>query len=204
MRVLILVDLQNDFMPGGALAVPKGDEVIPVVNGLTPHFPLVVATQDWHPATHVSFACNHPGAVVGDVLDVNGLAQILWPVHCVQNSTGAQLISGLKKERLSRVFYKGVGEEIDSYSTFFDNAHRRSTGLLDYLREQEVTELYFAGVATDYCVLYSVRDAIQLGFVVYVLTDACRAINLHPEDEQKAYEEMRAKGAHLVKSAQFL
>jgi len=139
---LLIVDIQNDFLPGGALAVPEGDAVIPVINRLQDRFDLVLATQDWHPPDHGSFAATHPGHKVGDVIELDGIPQILWPVHCVQNSPGAQFSTALDTTRLARVFRKGIDRKIDSYSTFFDNAKRRSTGLADYLREQNVQEIF--------------------------------------------------------------
>ncbi|MHC4199536.1 MAG: bifunctional nicotinamidase/pyrazinamidase, partial [Planctomycetota bacterium] len=132
MRALILVDLQNDFCPGGGLAVPEGDRVIPVANGLVPAFDLVVATQDWHPADHGSFASNHEGKKPGDVIDLGGLEQILWPDHCVQGTPGAEFHPDLERGRIAEVFRKGTDPAVDSYSAFFDNARRRSTGLADY------------------------------------------------------------------------
>src|SRR5215471_7859962 len=142
MKALILVDIQNDFLPGGALAVPDGDAVIPLANRLQPAFPLVVATQDWHPANHKSFAANHPGKKMFEEINLNGLAQILWPMHCMENTHGAALAPGLKKNRIAKVFWKGVDADIDSYSAMFDNAHRRSTGLGEWLKEKSVKEIF--------------------------------------------------------------
>lgn len=197
---LILVDLQNDFLPGGALAVPDGDAVIPIANEVQRAFDLIVATQDWHPRDHGSFAANHPGKKVGDVVDLNGLSQILWPVHCVQNTRGAEFVAGLRTDRITMVFRKGTDPGIDSYSTFFDNAHRRSTGLADYLRGQGVREVAILGLATDYCVKFSVLDARELGFDVRVIEDGCRGVNLKPSDSADAIEEMRRAGAAIVTS----
>ena len=135
MRALILTDIQNDFLPGGALAVPQGDKVIPIGNRLQQSFDLVVATQDWHPANHGSFAANHPGKSFYDQIDLNGMPQILWPVHCVQHTRGAALAAALDQSRISRVFQKGIDPEIDSYSALFDNGHRRSTGLGEWLQK---------------------------------------------------------------------
>lgn len=197
---LILVDLQNDFLPGGALAVPDGDAVIPIANEVQRAFDLIVATQDWHPRDHGSFAANHPGKKVGDVVDLNGLSQILWPVHCVQNTRGAEFVAGLRTDRITMVFRKGTDPGIDSYSTFFDNAHRRSTGLDDYLRGHGVREVAILGLATDYCVKFSVLDARELGFDVRVIEDGCRGVNLKPSDSADAIEEMRRAGAAIVTS----
>jgi nicotinamidase/pyrazinamidase len=201
MKALVIVDMQNDFMPGGALGISSADGLVPIINALISKFPLVVVTQDWHPADHVSFASNHPGKKVGDVIRIGEIDQILWPVHCVRNTPGAELTSKLDKTNLANSFYKGTDKNIDSYSAFFDNARRKSTGLGDYLKSRGVNEVYLAGVATDYCVLYSTMDAIDLGFTVYVIADACRPINLDPQDEQRAFEAMTAKGAKIIMSA---
>lgn len=202
MKALIITDIQNDFLPGGALAVRDGDKIIPTVNQLSELFPLVVATQDWHPANHGSFAANHPGRVVSDVVDLNGLPQILWPVHCVQGSAGAELSPKLKKDRIAKIFHKGVDADMDSYSTFFDNDHRKSTGLGEWLKTQGVTEVYLCGLATDYCVKWSALDAVQLGLKTFVIDDACRGVKLHRDDVKNAIEEMRRVGVQIVSSAQ--
>src|SRR5438876_5402651 len=141
-RALILVDIQTDFVPGGALPVAEGDQVVPVANAVQPMFGLVVATQDWHPPNHGSFADSHPGRQVGEMIDLNGLPQILWPVHCVQGTKGAEFVPGLDLSRVVRIFHKGTDPEIDSYSGFFDNGHRKATGLGDFLKEEGVTDVY--------------------------------------------------------------
>src|SRR5688572_15626086 len=153
---LVLVDLQNDFCPGGALAVADGDRVVPLANALarSKKFDLVVATQDWHPPDHASFAANHPGREVGDHIDLEGLPQILWPAHCVQGTWGAGLHPALDATRIDKVFQKGIDPALDSYSGFFDNGHRRSTGLGDYLKAAGITDVYILGLATDYCVKF--------------------------------------------------
>jgi nicotinamidase/pyrazinamidase len=202
-KVLIVVDMQNDFMPGGALAVPLGDELIPIINALIPKFPLVVATQDWHPLDHVSFAANHLGKKIGDVVMAGDIEQVLWPVHCVRNTHGAEIAPLLDKEHFASFFYKGTDKNIDSYSAFFDNARRKSTGLGAYLKSRGVKNVYLVGVATDYCVLYSAMDAIDLGFNVCVIADACRPINLDSRDEQRSFEAMAAKGAKIVRLRTF-
>ncbi len=198
MKALIIVDMQNDFMPGGALGVPRAHEIIPLINTLIPKFSLVVATQDWHPTDHVSFAANHLGKKVGEIVKTGDIDQILWPVHCVRSTHGAELASSLDKENFASFFYKGTDKNIDSYSAFFDNARRKSTGLGDYLKSRGVNDVYVAGVATDYCVLFTSLDAVDLGFNVYVIADACRAINLDPRDEQRALAAMAARGAQIV------
>ena len=165
MKALLLVDLQNDFLPGGALAVPEGDQVISVVNSLLKKkiFDCIVASKDCHPLDHGSFAVAH-GRQAGQEIDLFGLKQILWPVHCVQGTQGAEFDPGLDTSKIEKIFYKGVEKNIDSYSAFFDNGHRRETGLQAYLHERGVRDLYVAGLATDYCVKYSVLDAAKMGF----------------------------------------
>lgn len=200
MHALILVDLQNDFCPGGALPVPEGDRVIPVVNRLVPRFDLVVATQDWHPPDHGSFAANHPGRKVGELIDLNGLPQILWPVHCVRNTPGAEFHPGLDRSRVVRVFQKGIDPGIDSYSGFFDNGRRKSTGLGDFLRERRVTDVFMCGLATDYCVKCTALDAAGLGFRAHLIEDACRGVELQPGDVARATAEMRAAGVVILHS----
>ncbi|HMQ86533.1 MAG TPA: bifunctional nicotinamidase/pyrazinamidase, partial [Flavilitoribacter sp.] len=156
MNALILIDLQFDFFNEGALPVPEAEQVLPVANRVMDHFGLIVASQDWHPANHGSFAANHWWRKPGQVIDLNGLPQVLWPIHCVQETFGASFHSGLDTSRIARVFRKGTDPGIDSYSCFFDNGHRKSTGMGDWLKDQKVTDLYFLGLATDYCVKFSV------------------------------------------------
>jgi len=201
MRALILVDIQNDFLPGGALAVPHGDEVIAVANRVATTFDLVVATQDWHPRDHGSFAANHPGKKVGDVIDMHGLPQVLWPVHCVQGTAGAEFAPALDASRVRRVFQKGTDPAIDSYSGFFDNGHRRSTGLADYLREQGVTQVFVMGLATDYCVKFTALDAVRAGLKTTLIEDGCRGVNLRPGDSEAAVAEMRAARVEVLRSS---
>ncbi len=192
-RTLLIVDLQNDFMPGGPLGVPGADQIIPVINQFLPKFSVVLASQDWHPIDHVSFAANHPGKKPGDIVEAQGIEQILWPVHCVRNTKGAELVAGLNRDKIESNFYKGTDKWIDSYSAFFDNARRKSTGLFDYLKSREIKEIYICGVATDYCVLYSTIDALDLGLSVFVITDACRGIDLFPGDSESAFASMVRK-----------
>jgi nicotinamidase/pyrazinamidase len=198
MRALIIVDVQNDFLPGGALAVPGGDEIVPILNGLQPRFDLIVATQDWHPPKHGSFAANHPGRTPGETIDLAGLPQILWPVHCVQGTPGAEFAPTLDRSRWARVFTKGTDPEIDSYSGFFDNGHRRATGLGEYLGAEGVEEVYVAGLATDYCVKFTALDARGLGFETFLIADASRGVDLQAGDCARAVEEMRAAGVKIV------
>ncbi len=203
-KALILVDLQNDFLPSGALAVPDGNEVVPVANLLQLHFDRVVATQDWHPADHGSFAANHAGRSPGDLIELGGQPQILWPVHCVQGTPGAELAPGLERPKIEKVFFKGVDREVDSYSAFFDNAAQRSTGLGEYLRDTGVGEIYVMGLATDYCVQFSAIDAAKLGFTTYAIEDGCRGVDLQPGDSERAFVTMRRAGVELVSSGEIL
>lgn len=198
MRALLVVDLQNDFMPFGSLPVAQGDETVPFANRLMPVFDVVVATQDWHPPDSVSFASNHAGHDPGDVVEVGGIEQILWPDHCVRSTPGASFHSGLDIVPIDLVIHKGVDPMIDSYSAFFDNRHQRSTGLAHELRKRGVDDVAVMGLATDYCVLYSTRDALGLGFRVSVVVDGCRAVEVEPGDGERAVEEMRARGARIV------
>ena len=200
MSALILIDLQNDFMPGGALAVSDGNAVVPVANRLARSFDLVVATQDWHPPCHSSFASQQPGKNPGDTVELDGLRQELWPDHCVQGTSGAELHADLDVRRITRIFQKGTDPRIDSYSAFFDNAHRKSTGLADYLKEKGVSEVYLMGLATDYCVKFSVLDAVELGFRANVIQDGCRGIDLQAGDVSKAIDEMKTVGVVIVSS----
>jgi nicotinamidase/pyrazinamidase len=199
---LILVDIQNDFLPGGALAVREGDQVIGVANDLTSRgkFDLVVATQDWHPRDHASFAANHAGKTIGEIIDLDGLPQVLWPVHCVQNTTGAELAPGLDRSRIDRVFQKGTDPCIDSYSGLYDNGHRRSTGLGEYLREQGVTDVHVMGLATDYCVKFTALDATAKGFKTHLIEDGCRGVNLKPDDVTRSIAEMRSGGVDVIRT----
>ena len=198
MKALLLIDIQNDFLPGGRLAVPDGDAIIPLVNRLQAAFDLVVATQDWHPAGHQSFASSHPGRTQFETIDLHGLPQVLWPDHCRQTSAGAELAAALDTARVEAVFRKGTNPEIDSYSAFFDNGHRKSTGLADYLRVRQVTDVYVAGLAGDYCVYYSALDALAAGFATFVITDATRPSS--PEGLAAALADLQARGATLVAS----
>ena len=195
MKTLLLIDIQNDFLPGGALAVPEGDLIVPVVNGLMPQFDLIVATQDWHPADHGSFAVNHPGRSAFEQIELAGLPQTLWPVHCVQNTGGALFAPGLNTRLIDKVFPKGMNARIDSYSGFFDNGHRAATGMSEWLKSRSVTELSVVGLATDYCVKFTVIDALREGFRVRVIAKACRGVNLVPGDVDRALAEMRDAGA---------
>jgi nicotinamidase/pyrazinamidase len=201
-KTLILVDIQNDFMPWGALPVAEGDLIVPLVNALQEKFELIVATQDWHPPDHGSFASNHPGRQPGEVIDLHGIDQILWPDHCVQESEGAEFHRDLDMSRVAQIIRKGTDPEIDSYSGFFDNGHRKATGLDALLKQQGAQELWVAGLATDYCVRFTVIDALALGYKVHLVRDACRGVNLKAGDVEGAIREMTAAGAAVVDSTQ--
>ncbi len=199
-KALILVDLQNDFIEDGALEVPNGGEVVEVANSIQSKFDMVVATQDWHPINHSSFAVNHPGQIPGDTIMLNNLSQILWPVHCVQNTQGAAFIPSLKTELINKIFYKGTDVQIDSYSGFFDNGHQKATGLGDYLKEKKVTDVYILGLATDYCVKFTAMDAQNLGFNTYLIEDGCRGVELNPGDIAASLKKMVAIGIKCLSS----
>lgn len=196
-KTLMIVDVQNDFLPGGALAVPEGDRVVPVANRLMRWAGLVIATQDWHPPDHGSFAPNHPGKKPGDEINLNGLSQILWPPHCVQNTPGAELAPGLDTSRIRHRVTKGTDPGIDSYSAFFDNGHRKDTGLDALLRSEGASELYIMGLATDYCVKYTALDARRLGWPTVLVLDGCRGIELQPGDIERAVQAMRKAGVTI-------
>ena len=195
-KALIVIDIQNDFCPGGALAVAGGDAIIPRVNALMDDFSVRVLTQDWHPADHSSFAANHPGAAPFGLIDMPYGPQVLWPVHCVQGTDGAAFHAALKTDPADLVIRKGFRAAIDSYSAFFENDHETPTGLEGYLRTRGVTDLTLVGLATDFCVAYSAIDAAKLGFAVTVLEGACRAIDLDGSLD-KAQADMRAAGVRL-------
>lgn len=196
---LLLVDLQNDFMPGGALPVPGGDEVIILANKLQAYFDVVIATQDWHPAHHMSFAVNHPHHQPGDWVSCpGGSEQFLWPIHCVQHTRGAELVAPLHQELIEKVIYKGTDPSVDSYSAFFDNARLKETPLAEYLQQQAIDQLYVMGVALEYCVQYTVLDACSLGLNTYLITDGCRGLD--QESQQTAIATMHAAGAHHLLS----
>ena len=204
MHALIVVDIQNDFLPGGALAVPDGDATIAVANAVMPVFDVVVATQDWHPPGHHSFAVQHPGRRVGEVIEVGGVPQVLWPVHCVEATRGAAFAEALDVGRFTEVFKKGTDPEVDSYSGFFDNGRRHATGLGEWLRARRVTHVSVLGLATDYCVKFTALDAVDLGFHTRLIADGCRAVELTPGDAARALAELQAAGVEVVDSVAVL
>ncbi|WP_279044849.1 bifunctional nicotinamidase/pyrazinamidase [Cedecea davisae] len=205
-RALLLVDLQNDFCAGGSLAVPEGDSTIDIANQLIELAKAcgesVVATQDWHPANHGSFASVQNVEPYGQG-KLDGLAQTWWPDHCVQNSEGARLHPLLKASAIDKIVHKGENRAIDSYSAFFDNGHRQKTGLDEWLREHGIAELIILGLATDYCVKFTVLDALELGYEVTVITDGCRGVNIQPQDSLFAFQDMAVAGATLMTLADF-
>jgi nicotinamidase/pyrazinamidase len=176
--VLIVVDVQNDFCPGGALAVPRGDEIIPIVNSLAARFRNVVLTQDWHPRGHSSFASSHPGKKPFETIAASYGPQVLWPDHCVRGTDGAAFHRALDVPHAALIIRKGIDSAIDSYSTFYENDRKTPTGLVGYLRERGLSRLFLAGLAFDFCVRYSAEDARREGFDAFVIEDACRAIDL--------------------------
>lgn len=177
MKALIIVDVQNDFLPGGALEVAQGDEIISIINNIQSKYDVVVATQDWHPAHHKSFAAQHPANNLFDVIDLNGLEQILWPNHCVQGTPGSEFSNLLDQNRIEGVFRKGLDPEVDSYSGFYDNGHRRNTGLHGYLQDRGITEVHVCGLAADFCVYFTAMDALSLGYKTSIVSKGTKAIS---------------------------
>lgn len=199
-EALLIVDVQNDFIPGGALAVSEGDLIVPIINQLQEKYQHVIATQDFHPSDHGSFAIQHPGKNPGEMIELAGLPQVLWPVHCVQGSQGADFHPELETKSWEMIFQKGKNPEVDSYSGFFDNARRGDTGLAAYLQENQIDTVFVCGLALDYCVKFTALDAKSLGFETYLIEDATRAVNLSPTDGELAIQEMKEKGIHIISS----
>lgn len=198
MNTLLVIDVQNDFCVGGALAVNDGDAIVSLVNRHRDDFELVVFSQDWHPEGHKSFASSHPGKQPGDHVTIDGVDQILWPDHCVQETFGAQFHPDLDVLEDDPIFQKGTDPEIDSYSAFFDNARKKSTGLSKFLKEKGVTELTICGLATDYCVKFSALDALSEGFKVNIWSAACRGVDKTRGDSKRALKELQEAGAKLI------
>lgn len=204
MKALLVVDIQKDFMPDGNLPVPNGYDTVPVANRVMEKFheedDIIVATQDWHPPDHGSFASNHDGKDVFDVTELDGREQILWPDHCIQGSEGARFVEGLRTKRFQALFRKGVDPLIDSYSGFHDNGHERSTGLAGYLREKGVDETFILGVATDVCVKFTALDSIREGFQTNLIVDGCRGVDQQEGDVKEAIEKMESEGVSIRQS----
>ena len=198
MKTLIIVDAQNDFMPGGALEVQQGDQILPVINRIQNNFDLIVATQDWHPANHKSFAINHPGKKEFDTIDLNGLEQKLWPPHCIQGTPGAEFHPRLNTNAVEAIFRKGMDENIDSYSGFYDNGHKKSTGLAGYLKEKGCKQLYFGGLAADICVYFTLLDALKEGFEAFLIKDATVPLNFEQYGHIK--QQIEQKGGKIISS----
>lgn len=198
--VLIVTDVQNDFCPGGALPVPDGDAIVPLVNALAGRFDHVIATQDWHPPGHLSFASSHPGRHAFETVAVAYGEQMLWPDHCIQDSVGAALHPGLRLPHAALIMRKGFRREIDSYSIFQENDRRTPTGLAGYLRERGLRRLFLVGLATDFCVAWSAIDGRREGFEVLVLEDACRAIDLNGSLDSTRHE-LTSAGAMLARTS---
>lgn len=196
-KALLIVDLQNDFMPGGALAVPNGDKIVPLINRICSKFDLVIATRDWHPPSHVSFAENHPGGHPGGTINVKEKDQVLWPTHCVAGTYGAEFCPGFDASQVDKIINKGTDPEIDNYSCFRDSPQMRNKELLGYLHKHNVDEVYIAGLTTEYCVKYSSIDSVKYGFRTYVIIDACRGVG-SAREIQKAINEMTKNGVNII------
>lgn len=196
-NVLVIIDLQNDFCPGGALPVSDGDKIIPVINTIIDKFFKVVATQDWHPQNHVSFASTH-GKNIGDVIQIDNLTQILWPDHCVQGSFGAQLHSALNQKSIDLILRKGTAPNVDSYSAFLENDKKTETGLHYWLNGLGIKKVYICGLALDYCVYYSACDSVKYGFETYVILDATKGVNQPQGSIEKAIQHMKSLGIKFI------
>ncbi len=203
MKALLIVDVQNDFCPGGALAVPEGDQIIPVINRLIDQFDVIIQTQDWHTKNHSSFASAHPEKNQYDIVEMKYGTQVLWPDHCVQGTDGAAFHPDLNTDKTQVIIRKGFRKEIDSYSTFFENDQKTTTGLTGYLKERNITDLYTVGLATDFCVKWSVLDGIDEGFNMHIIEDAVKGIDLDGSVEE-AWKEMKEKGVKVTSSDEIL
>jgi len=196
MKALIIVDVQNDFLPGGSLAVPEGDRIIDVINKIQSRFELVVLTQDWHPQNHKSFASNHTNKKPFDVIELNNMQQTLWPNHCVQGTYGAEFSSLLNTNKAEAIFRKGTNPDIDSYSAFFDNGHLKSTCLADYLRGKKAEQVYLTGLCGDICVFYSAMDSLNEGFETFIIEDGTCPLN--KEDYVKTNKTFTERGGKII------
>jgi nicotinamidase/pyrazinamidase len=196
-NVLLIIDIQNDFCPGGNLAVPDGDKIIPVVNKIMDKFYKVVATQDWHPKNHISFASTHKKQLY-ETIEVNGVLQTLWPDHCVQGSYGAELHKDLNIEEIDLILRKGTNPQIDSYSAFLENDKQTKTGLDGYLNSLGIKEVYVCGLALDYCVYYTATDAVKFGFETYVIVDATKGVDVPKGNVEKVIQHMKSLGIKII------
>lgn len=199
MKTLLIIDVQNDFIPGGSLPVPDGDKIVPVINSIQHKFDLVVATQDWHPQEHISFASNHEGKSTFEVIELHGKPQTLWPDHCVQGTKGAEFHPDLDSTSWEAIFRKGTDQQIDSYSGFYDNGHLKSTGLAGYLKEKGATQLFLCGLAADICVYFSAYDAFKEGFACFFIEDASQPLD--SENYKELKKEMEYLGIQFISSA---
>ncbi len=197
-KALLLVDIQNDFLPGGSLAVPDGDKVIPVANSAIPLFEIVLASQDWHPDGHCSFASRYPGYKPGETILIDGIEHALWPDHCILGTRGAEIAPGIDLGRIHSFFRKGTEKDSDSYSAFFDNDRRKSTGLMEYLKEHGVGEITIIGLTTEYCVQFTSLDARSLGLQVKVVLDGIRGVEMNPGDCEEALDNMSSAGVEIL------
>lgn len=203
MKALLIVDIQNDFCPGGALEVPNGDKIIPIVNKLIDRFDTIIQTQDWHPKGHLSFASSHSNKDEYDTVEMDYGTQVLWPDHCIQGSRGGEFHPDLNTQKIQVIIRKGFRKEIDSYSTFFENDKKTKTGLTGYLKTRGITELYTVGLATDFCVKWSILDGIDEGFTMHIIEDAVAGIDLDGSLNQ-AWKEMKEKGVNITTSKSLL
>jgi nicotinamidase/pyrazinamidase len=199
-KALVVIDLQNDFCPGGALPVADGNKIIPVINSVMEKFDVVIGTQDWHPQNQISFASNHKGKSPNDQIDLNGLTQILWPDHCVQGTPGAEFNKALNTNKFNIILRKGINPEIDSYSAFKENDRRTETGLHAYIKALNISEVHFCGLATDYCVYYSAMDSVKYGFNTYVIVDASAGIDFPAGNISAAISDMKQNGIRIINS----
>lgn len=200
-NAFVVIDVQNDFCPGGALAVNEGDIIVPVINSIMDRFYRVVATQDWHPENQVSFASNHKGKNEFDEIPLDGILQTLWPVHCVAGTDGASFHPDLETEKFDLILRKGTNPEIDSYSAFLENDRKTKTGLEGYLKSLDIRNLFLCGLATDFCVFYSAMDAVNLGFETFVILDACRGIDMPENNIEQAIDKMKESGIEIISTA---
>jgi len=202
MRTLVIADVQNDFMPGGHLEVPQGDVIVPLINRLQQYYDLVIATQDWHPENHRSFASNNENKKPFDRIDIDGIQDTFWPDHCVQGSKGAEFHPDLETNRIAAIFRKGMDPAVDSYSGFFDNRHQISTGLSGYLKDKGVSEVHFCGLAADICVYYTIMDSLKEGFSATLIEDASRPLS--EESFKRIKGELTRSGVLIISSNEIL